>query len=315
MTGKVQNIRIALDAMGGDYAPADIVQGAVMATEKGDIDIYLVGPSDAVMAEMLKYDTSDLSICLVHAEEVVPEGINPALSVRKMPNSSIALAARMVRDREADGFVSAGPTGSVVTAALQYLGMIDGIDRPVIGGAIFDKAPDTVVFDCGVNIDCKPYHLLTFAIIGHVFCRKFLGIDRPKIGLLNIGAEKDKGNLLTKEAYQLLDKSGLNFVGNIEGNQMMDGVANVLVCDGFIGNVIFKFCGSVGLFKDVAATSGNKQGGGIIFGINGIVRKVQGSSRAQHVAATILQTKEAIRTGFIDALKTELCNVTKRIKT
>jgi glycerol-3-phosphate acyltransferase PlsX len=192
--------------------------------------------------------------------------------------------------------------------------MIDGIKRPVIGGAIFDQAPDTVVFDCGVNMDCKPYHLLTFAAIGHVFCNRFLGIKKPKVGLLNIGAEKDKGNLLTREAYPLLEKSGLNFIGNIEGNQLTDGTANVLVCDGFVGNVIFKFCGSVGLFRDLAETSGNKQGGGIIFGINGIVRKVQGSSRAPHIAATIHQTKEAIRTGFIDALKAELRDVIRRIK-
>lgn len=308
-----QKIRIALDAMGGDYAPSEIVKGAVMAAEKGGIEISLVGHIDDIKAELLKYDTVNLPIHIVHAEDIIPEGSNPAISVRKMPRSSIAIAARMVKEQEADGFMSAGPTGSIVTAALQYLGMIDGIQRPVIGGAIFDTAPDTVVFDCGVNMDCKPYHLLTFAVVGHSFCSKFLGIKKPKIGLLNIGAEKDKGNLLTKETYPLLKKSGLNFIGNIEGNQMTDGTANVVVCDGFIGNVIFKFCGSVGLFHDLAATSGNKQGGGIIFGINGIVRKVQGSSRAQHVAATIHQTKEAIRTDFIDALKAELRGVITRI--
>ena len=308
-----QKIRIALDAMGGDYAPSEIVKGAVMAAEKGGIEISLVGHIDDIKAELLKYDTVNLPIHIVHAEDIIPEGSNPAISVRKMPRSSIAIAARMVKEQEADGFMSAGPTGSIVTAALQYLGMIDGIQRPVIGGAIFDTAPDTVVFDCGVNMDCKPYHLLTFAVVGHSFCSKFLGIKKPKIGLLNIGAEKDKGNVLTKETYPLLKKSGLNFIGNIEGNQMTDGTANVVVCDGFVGNVIFKFCGSVGLFHDLAATSGNKQGGGIIFGINGIVRKVQGSSRAQHVAATIHQTKEAIRTDFIDALKAELRGVITRI--
>jgi glycerol-3-phosphate acyltransferase PlsX len=313
MENTEQKIRIALDAMGGDYAPSEIVKGAVMAAEKGGIEISLVGHIDDIKAELLKYDTVNLPIHIVHAEDIIPEGSNPAISVRKMPKSSIAIAARMVKEQEADGFMSAGPTGSIVTAALQYLGMIDGIKRPVIGGAIFDTAPDTVVFDCGVNMDCKPYHLLTFAVVGHSFCSKFLGIKKPKIGLLNIGAEKDKGNLLTKEAYPLLKKSGLNFIGNIEGNQMTDGTANVVVCDGFVGNVIFKFCGSVGLFHDLAATSGNKQGGGIIFGINGIVRKVQGSSRAQHVAATIHQTKEAIRTDFIDALKAELRGVITRI--
>jgi glycerol-3-phosphate acyltransferase PlsX len=202
-----QKIRIALDAMGGDYAPSEIVKGAVMAAEKGGIEISLVGHIDDIKAELLKYDTVNLPIHIVHAEDIIPEGSNPAISVRKMPRSSIAIAARMVKEQEADGFMSAGPTGSIVTAALQYLGMIDGIQRPVIGGAIFDKAPDTVVFDCGVNMDCKPYHLLTFAVVGHSFCSKFLGIKKPKIGLLNIGAEKDKGNLLTKETYPLLKKA------------------------------------------------------------------------------------------------------------
>lgn len=311
-TGK--RIRIALDAMGGDYAPDDPVKGAVIAAQSGNIEIMLVGPTDTIEAEISKYDVTNLPILIAHARDVIPEGGNPALNVRRMPDSSIALAARMVRDGEADGFVSAGPTGAVVTAALQYLGMIDGIHRPVIGGAIFDKAPATVVFDCGVNMDCKPYHLLTFAIIGDVFCRKFIGMEKPKIGLLNIGAEKDKGNLLTKEAYPLLEKSGLNFIGNIEGNQMTNGEANVIICDGFTGNVLFKFVGSIGMFQDLAATSGNKQGGGMIFGVNGIVRKAQGSSRAAHIAAVIHQTREAIRSDFVDALRTELKSISQRVQ-
>ncbi|MFO8143140.1 MAG: hypothetical protein R6T78_00450, partial [Dehalococcoidales bacterium] len=163
MTNNGGKIRIALDVMGGDYAPHDIVKGAVIAAESGDVEIIMLGFADTIKAEMKRYDTNNLPIRVVYARDVVPEGGNPALNVRRMPDSSIATVARLVKEGEADGFVSAGPTGAVVTAAIQYLGMIDGIDRPVIGGAIFDTAPATVVFDCGVNMDCKPYHLLTLS--------------------------------------------------------------------------------------------------------------------------------------------------------
>ncbi len=304
-----RGISIALDAMGGDYAPGDMVKGAVLAAESRDVELILVGPTDIIGAELAKCNSAKLSIRIVHADDVVPEGANPALAVRQKPNSSIAVAARMVKTGEADGLISAGPTGAIVAAAVQYLGMVEGIERPVMGGAIFDTAPDTVVFDCGVNMDCKPYHLLTFAIIGHVYCRKLLGIDKPAIGLLNIGTEEGKGNQLAREAYPLLKKSGLNFIGNIEGNQMMSGRANVLVCDAFVGNILFKFAGSLGLFHDLPEARGYNQGGGLVFGVNGIVRKLQGASRAPHVAATIHQTKDAIKVDFIGALKLELTSV------
>lgn len=313
MAETTRRIRIALDAMGGDYAPGDIVKGAVMAAERGDVEIALVGLPDAVATELARYDAANLPIRSVRADEIIPEGTNPALAVRQKPNSSIAVAARMVKAGEVDGFISAGPTGAVVTSAIQYLGMIEGIERPVIGGAIFDNVPNTVVFDCGVNMDCKPYHLLTFAIIGHIYCKKLLGIDNPAVGLLNIGAEEGKGNQLTKETYPLLKKSGLNFIGNIEGNQVTSGRANVLVCDAFVGNILFKFATSLGLFHDSPEARGYNQGGGLVLGVNGIVRKLQGASRAPHVAATIHQTKEAIKADFIGALKTELTTIAKQV--
>lgn len=296
--------------MGGDYAPGDIIEGAVAAARRGDVEVALVGLPQVISAELAKLNHDNLPVTSVPATEVIPEGVNPALAVRHKPNSSIAVAARMVKTGEADGLVSASPTGAVVTSAIQYLGMIPGIERPVMGGAIFDAAPKTVVFDCGVNMDCKPHHLLTFAIIGHVYCKKFMDIPEPTIGLLNIGAEEGKGNQLTKDAYQLLKKSGLNFIGNIEGNQMMSGRANVLVCDAFVGNLVFKFAESLGLFHDSPEASGFNRGGGIILGVSGIVRKLHGASRAPHVAATIHQAKEAIRADFIGALKSELAKAT-----
>ena len=309
-----QRVRIAVDAMGGDHAPTEIVKGAVLAAEKNNVDIALVGPLDIVEAELAKYDASHLSIRCVRADDVISEGKNPALAVRHTPNASIAVAARMVKEGEADGLISAGPTGSVVTSAIQYLGMIEGIERPVIGGAIFDAAPNTVVFDCGVNMDCKPYHLLTFAVIGSVCCKKLLNISNPTVGLLNIGAEETKGNQLTRETYHLLQGCGLNFIGNIEGNQMMSRRANVLVCDAFVGNILFKFVESIGLFHDLPEAQGYNQGGGLILGVNGIVRKLHGASQAPHVAATIHQAKQAIKADLIGALKSELTGIKKEIK-
>jgi glycerol-3-phosphate acyltransferase PlsX len=310
-----RRIRVAVDAMGGDYAPGDIVKGVVLAAEKGDVDIALVGPTDIVEAELAKYDASGLPIRCVRADEFVKEDENPALAVRRKPNASIAVAARMVKAGEADGLISAGPTGAIVSAAIQYLGMIDGIERPVLGGAIFDPVPNTVIFDLGVNIDCKPYHLLTFAIIGSVFCKKLLDIANPTVGLLNIGTEESKGNQLTRESYHLLKSSGLNFIGNIEGNELMSGRANVIVCDAFVGNVVFKLVEKLGLFKDSPDRDDkNILGGGLILGVNGIVRKVHGASRASHVAIKIRHTKQAVEADLVGGIKSELSRTMREVK-
>jgi len=311
-----QRVRVAVDAMGGDYAPGEMVKGAVLAAEKGGVEVILVGLPDIVEAELAKYSTSHLPIRLIPADEFIKEGENPALSVRRKPNSSIAVATKMMKQGEADGLVSGGPTGAVVASAIQHLGMIEGIERPVLGGVIFDAVPNTVVFDCGVNMDCKPYHLLTFAVIGCIYCEKLLNIDNPSVGLINIGIEEGKGNQLTRATYRLLKESGLNFIGNVEGNKIMSGRANVLVCDAFVGNVLFKFGESMGLFKDSAGEDAKQDlGGGLIWGVNGIVRKVHGASRAPHVAVKIHHVKQAVEQNLITAVKSELAAVLKKIKT
>ena len=310
-----KQVRVAVDAMGGDYAPDEIVKGVVSAAEKGDVEILLVGPTDIVEAELAKYDVSRLPIRHVRADEFIKEGENPALAVRRKPNSSIAVTTRLMKEGEADCLLSAGPTGAIVSSAILYLGMIEGVERPIIGGAIFDAVPNTVLLDCGVNMDCKPYHLLTFAVLGSVYCKKLLNVANPTIGLLNIGAEERKGNQLTKETYPLLQRSGLNFIGNIEGNQLMSGRANVIVCDAFVGNALFKFIESIGLFKDSAgADEKHDLGGGLIWGVNGIVRKVHGHSRAPHVAIKIHQAKLAVEVDLIGAIKSELAAIMKQIK-
>lgn len=313
MTEASQKIRIAVDAMGGDYAPGDIIEGAVIAAGSDDVEIALVGLPDVVAAELAKYDTAGLPIRCVAAEDVVTERENPALGVRRKPNASINVAARMVKEGQANGMISAGPTGAIATSAISNIGMIAGVERPIIGGAIFNDLPDTVVFDCGVNMDCRPYHLLTFAAIGTVCCRKLLGIPEPTVGLINIGAEPSKGNRLTHETYPLLESSTLNFIGNIEGHQIMSGRANVLVCDAFVGNVLFKFLESINLFTDLPGTRASQSGGGLILGIDGIVRKMHGASRTPHIAETVCQVKDLVKNDFIGALKAELHEVLQNL--
>jgi glycerol-3-phosphate acyltransferase PlsX len=304
-----------MEAMGGDHAPGEIVKGAVMAVKNDDeVEVALVGPPEIVEAELAKYDVADLPIRCIQADETIKETENPALAVRRKPNASIPVATRMLKEGQAEGLISAGPTGAIATSAIRYLGMIEGIERPVIGGTIFDALPNTVVFDCGVNMDCRPYHLLTFAVIGTVYCKKLLNIANPTVGLLNIGTEETKGNQLTRETYPLLKKSGLNFIGNIEGDQIMSGKANVLVCDGFTGNVLFKFLESIGMFHDLAGREKDSDlGGGLIWGVNGIVRKLHGASRAPHVALKISHVKLAVEADLISAIKSELTRIAQEV--
>ena len=310
-----QKVTIAVDAMGGDHAPGDIVEGAVTAVKNDDgVEVVLVGNPDVIEAELAKYDIAGLPISCVQADEIIKETENPALAIRRKPNASISVAIRMLKEGQAEGIISAGPTGAIAISAIQYLGMIPGIERPVIGGTIFDALPNTVVFDCGINMDCRPYHLLTFAAIGTVYCKKLLNIANPTVGLLNIGLEETKGNQLTRAVHPLLKKSGLNFIGNIEGHHIMDGQANVLVCDAFTGNVLFKFLESIGMFHDSAGREEDSDlGGGLIWGVNGIVRKLHGASRAPHVALKISHAKLAVKADLVSAIKSELTRVAQEV--
>lgn len=338
MTQVEQRVRVAIDAMGGDYAPDEIVKGAVAAAERGDVEVILVGPMDTVEAELAKYNISGLPIHCVKADDFIKEEEHPALAVRRKPNSSIAVATKMVKTGEADGLLGATATGALVTSAIQFLGMVEGIDRPVLGGVLSGTAPNTVIFDLGVNMDCKPQHLLTFAIIGTVYARIFLNIANPTVALLSIGKEEGKGNQLARETYPLLQKSGLNFIGNVEGNGILTGQANVIVCDAFVGNVIFKFSESgaeiIGNYfkskmksypmishllkdkvKDLVASLSlpDSVGGGLIWGVDGIVLKMHGHSRAPDVTKKIAQVKMAVESDIVGCLKSELATIRKKL--
>ena len=333
-----RRVRIAIDAMGGDYAPGEMVKGAVAAAEQGDIEPILVGPLDILKAELAKYDASGLPLHCVNADDFIREEENPALAVRHKPNSSIAIATKMLKASEADALIGATATGSLVTSALQHLGMIEGIDRPIIGGVLSTIAPKTAIFDLGVNMDCKPQHLLNFAVIGTVYARMFLDVPNPTVALLNVGKEEGKGNQLVRESYSLLKKSGLNFIGNIEGSAILTGQANIIVCDAFVGNCLFKLSESGGeivanYFLDklksyplvnqilkgkakkmiASLASPNSVGGGLIWGIDGAVLKMHGHSQAADVTEKLGQAKLAVERNVVSCLKAELSKIRKHI--
>jgi glycerol-3-phosphate acyltransferase PlsX len=316
--------------MGGDFAPAEIVKGAVAAAKELDVAIILVGVKEAVAAELAKLDTANWPIRLVEATQVITDGEEPAFAVMRKPNSSVALAARLVKGGEADATVSAGSTGAVMVAAFQHLGTLPGIDRPMAGGAFVGLAPKTVVLDLGANVGCQPYHLVNFAVAGSVFARTFMGVENPTVGLLNVGAEEGKGNELVKEAYPLFKKSGVNFIGNVEGMDIAFGRANVIVCDGFVGNILVKFCEGLGRVvsdwltqelksslaqADLEKTTsklyrlmspGIAMGGGPLWGVNGVTCIAHGASRAPQIVGTIRQAKIAVEGGFVPTLRAEL---------
>jgi len=332
-----QLVRIAVDAMGGDYAPAEIVKGAIQAAKDLGVEIILVGPKAEVEGELAKVDTTGLPIRLVEATEVIVEGEEPVMAVMRKPNSSMALAARLVKEGEADGAVSAGSTGAVMVCAYQYVGSLPGIERPVAGGPFVGLAPKTVVLDLGANVGCEAYSLVNFAVAGVAYAKSFLGVDNPTVGLLNVGAEEGKGDKLAKEAYSLLTKSGLNFIGNVEGMDIIRGQANVIVCDGFVGNILIKFCEGLGRgisrwlshelkdkipeadLENVAArllrlvSPTELMGGGPLLGADGVVSVAHGRSQASQIVGTIEITKRTIESGFVDTLRIELEKAQKAI--
>jgi len=244
--------RIAIDAMGTDSAPGPEVEGAVQAAREGLAEVLLVGPQDLLKRELGRRDARGLPLELVHASEAVTMEDAAAKVFRRKRDSSIRVAARLVREHKADGLISAGNTGAVMTTAKIVLGTLAGVDRPALA-AVFPTSQGSaaVLLDVGANVDCKPYHLQQFAVMGEVYYRVIFGVERPRIGLLSIGEEEHKGNDLTREAFGLLKQLPFNFVGNVEGRDLYNGRVEVIVCDGFIGNVALKI--SEGLVETVSS--------------------------------------------------------------
>jgi glycerol-3-phosphate acyltransferase PlsX len=237
---------VALDAMGGDHAPGATVQGAVDAARSFGITVLLVGREATLRRELGRHKDVPRSVSIVDAPETIAMDDQPTAPARSKRNSSLAVAARLVRDGVAQAFVSAGNTGAAMVAAKLTLGTIAGVDRPALASVVPGIDRQTLIVDVGANVDCKPRHLLEFAIMGHFYSQAVLGVARPRVGLLSVGEEKGKGDRLTQEAYQLLAAAGLNFIGNVEGRDVYAGTVDVVVCDGFVGNVVLKVSEGLG---------------------------------------------------------------------
>jgi glycerol-3-phosphate acyltransferase PlsX len=331
-------MKIAVDAMGGDFAPGDVIKGSVIGARKYGVGLIFAGHQARIQQELAGHDTSGLDIEIVHTDEYLVEGEQPAYALRSKRNASIAVASRLVRDGKAQALIGFGPTGGILASALTFLGTVEGISRPVIGGSFLGFTPNTVTMDLGGNLDCRPDQLLDFAIVGTVYARTIMGIENPKVALLSVGKEEGKGNEQTKATYILLKSSGLNFMGNIEGNDVTTGVANVIVCDGFVGNVIAKLGEGIGTaisqwlkvelesrLPAETLTSLNQKlinltvpadttGGGPIWAINGVVLKGHGRSRYPEIAQTIANAKKAVEMDIVGSLKTELARVKNRLQ-
>ena len=243
----MEHYSFALDCNGGDYAPLEIVRGGILATRELGCKVYLVGNEGDIRRILAKAgeDRNPL-LEVIHAPENV-EMREPPSSVLKRKNSSLYVGAKLVREGKAQGLVSAGNTGSVLTVGKFIVGAQEEVERPAIGVALPNPKGKTVLIDVGANVDSKPRHLLHFAVIGHTYAQEILGIENPRIGILSIGEEEGKGNELVKEAYPLLKQTGLNFLGNAEGRDIYAGSFDVIVCDGFVGNIILKASESLGM--------------------------------------------------------------------
>ncbi len=240
------SLAVALDAMGGDHAPATTVQGAIEAVERHGLTVLLVGREAAIKRELARHHHRGDGIEIVDAPEVVAMDEAPTALLRSKRESSMAVALRLVRDGIATAFVTAGNTGAAMVAAKVILGVVPGVERPALAVAVPGIDRSTLVLDVGANVDCKPSHLLQFGIMGHFYCHAVMGVANPRVGLLSVGEEEGKGDRLTQEAHRLLAEAGLNFVGNVEGRDIYLGNVDVVVCDGFVGNVVLKVSEGLG---------------------------------------------------------------------
>lgn len=335
-------MKIAVDAFGGDNAPGEIVKGAVMAVNKFGCDVVLVG-DEKTINELLKNENYPKEkISVKHASEVVENDDKATLSIRKKKDSSMVVALTLVKDGEADAVVSAGNTGAYLTGAFTILGRIKGIKRPALAPCMPNKNGMSVIIDSGANVDCKPEYLVQFAHMGSIYSQNVFGVKNPKVSLVNIGVEEGKGNSLVKETYALLkDEKDINFVGNLEAREIPSSSVDVIVCDGFSGNIVIKLIEGVAItlfdmLKDVFYKSfitkiaalilkpglknvkksmdASEYGGAPLLGVNGPVIKAHGNSNAKSIHNAIKYAMLFAETNVNDKIKEYLSSVNEQIE-
>jgi glycerol-3-phosphate acyltransferase PlsX len=317
-----------LDAMGGEHAPREVVRGAVAAAREQGVEVVLVGKRSAIATELEKHR---LDLTIVDASEVVEFEDHPTQAVRQKQDSSIVVGINLLKNGDASAFVSAGSTGAVMAAATLTLGRIEGIERPALGFLFVLPWHSVLLIDVGANADCKPSQLVQFAQMGSVYMEKVFGVEHPRIGLLSNGEEESKGNLLVRETHQLLKDTSLNFVGNVEGNDIPRSIADVIVTDGFTGNVVLKTGEGIGMmvlqslqqvitrrphlrmiafmlqrtYRSAIHSLDYAEHGGVpLLGVNGNVIIAHGHSEAKAIKNAVFIAKRAVEQGVVEAIKT-----------
>ena len=325
-----------MDAMGGDYAPREIVGGALQAAMDLGVEVLLVGPTNQIERELQALGGGALPVRVVEAPEVIDMGEAPAMALRRKRQASILVAVETLRRGDADAVVGAGNTGAAMAASLLRLGRIEGIDRPAIAAVLPTLRGRAILVDVGANVDCRPKHLLQFAVMGSVYANRVLGIAEPRVALMSNGTEDTKGNEVVIRAAELLRVSGLRFTGNIEGRDFFGGVADVAVCDGFVGNLLLKFGEglALGIFTllreelsrgllvrlGVALATPRlralarrmdytEYGGAPLLGVNGICIITHGSSKAKAIRNSIALAADSVRARMVEAIRADIARL------
>ena len=330
-------MRILLDGMGGDHAPDEIVAGAVAAAKEIDEEILIIGDRQAIETALNKADYAGTGIQIIEASEVITNDEAPVKAVRTKKDSSIVKGLNMVKNKEADVFLSAGSTGALLAGGLFILGRIQGIDRPTLATVypVIGMEPSLLV-DTGANAECKPNNLLEFAMMGSIYMEKVIGRENPTVGLVNNGTEEGKGTTLTKAAYELLSKSHLNFIGSIEARSLQDGVCDIIVTDGFTGNAIIKLTEGLGLMvlremkrRFMSSTKAKlgalllkeqllgikkefnyaEYGGAPLLGVKGAMLKMHGSSDALAVKQTIIKAIPYVKENVVETIQNSVLEI------
>ena len=326
-------MRIAIDVMGGDNAPRAIIEGSILALKEYGVELYLVGLKDEILKSLSDEEKNNPKVNIIEASEIINVDEAPVNAIKHKKDSSLVVGLKLVKEGKCDAFVSAGSTGAFLAGSLLKVGRIKGIDRPALSPLIPTVKGNCMIIDAGANVDSKPRNLQQFAVMGSIYMEKVMGVKNPRVGLLNIGAESSKGNELTKASYDLIKDTSVNFVGNVEARDIITGVCDVCVCDGFAGNVLLKTTEGVAMtiFKllkeefmkslktklGAALLKGSLKsfkkkfdytevGGAPFLGISGIMIKAHGSSDANAIKNAIRQAKMLYDNKCLDTITTEI---------